>query len=377
MANIDWTENDKPHWAIWQSEAGLPPPARVAIVDDTTTADDAYRWACEGTAMLWRGDYHNARQLVQAMARRVDRQWAERKVKPGQTLLDTYHLFRLAQAQRARTLGKVLLQFEADHKLRLRRAPNVQQACWQVFGERTGPYVVSLRELLGLIGAQQWREKGVFVRALGRTIHPHYGLFAPIRDEYVDLVAQAPLPTTELAFDIGTGTGVLSAVLAQRGVQRIVATDTEPRAIACARENMDRMGLSDEVEVQQVDLFPQGQAPLVVCNPPWLPGKPSAPMERAIYDQDSQMLRGFLTGLPAHLTPGGEGWLVLSDLAEHIGLRSRQTLLGWIADAGLQVLGRLEGRPSHPKVTDELDPLHAARAAEVTSLWRLAVVVPA
>jgi hypothetical protein len=30
-------------------------------------------------------------------------------------------------------------------------------------------------------------------------------------------------------------------------------------------------------------------------------------------------------------------------------------------------------RPKHPRASDQSDPLHVARAAEVTSLWRLAV----
>ncbi|TXI86881.1 MAG: methyltransferase, partial [Cupriavidus sp.] len=72
-----------------------------------------------------------------------------------------------------------------------------------------------------------------------------------------------------------------------------------------------------------------------------------------------------------HLAPGGEGWLLLSDLAEHLGLRSREALLGWIDAAGLKVAGRSDIRPRHPKAADPDDPLHAARAAEVTSLWRL------
>ena len=83
------------------------------------------------------------------------------------------------------------------------------------------------------------------------------------------------------------------------------------------------------------------------------------------------MLRGFLAGLADHLEPGGEGWLLLSDLAEHLGLRSRQELLGWIADAGLVVRGRDDVKPHHAKAADANDALHAARAAEVTSLWRL------
>ncbi|XQU69776.1 Methyltransferase [Cupriavidus sp. H18C1] len=84
------------------------------------------------------------------------------------------------------------------------------------------------------------------------------------------------------------------------------------------------------------------------------------------------MLRGFLAGLAAHLTDDGEGWLILSDLAEHLGLRSREALLGMIEAAGLRVLGRIDIKPRHPRAADADDPLHAARAAEMTSLWRLA-----
>ena len=57
-----------------------------------------------------------------------------------------------------------------------------------------------------------------------------------------------------------------------------------------------------------------------------------------MFDPDSRMLRGFLNGLAAHLTPDGQGWLILSDFAEHLGLRTRDELLGWIDAAGLKVL---------------------------------------
>jgi methylase of polypeptide subunit release factors len=188
----------------------------------------------------------------------------------------------------------------------------------------------------------------------------------------VELVAQAPVPAdTTLAFDIGAGTGVLSAVLAHRGIKKVVATDMDERALGCARANIERLGLHGQVELVQADLFPPGRAKLVVCNPPWLPGKPSSAIEYAIYDPDSRMLRGFLAGLKEHLLEGGEGWLILSDLAEHLGLRSREQLLGWIADAGLAVAGRHDIRPTHPKASDPDDPLAAARTLEVTSLWRL------
>ena len=373
---IHWTEDGAEHSAHWRSEAGLPPPRRVVVADDTTSADTAYRLACEGTALLWRGDFQNARQLLQAMARRTERK-PKKKSRPGhkpaapESPTEAFHQHRLAQSQRARTLGMLLLPFDADHAVPLRRAPDVAQACEQVYGSAGEPYVASMRELLGMIGAYEWRRKGVEIPVLGARIHPWYGVFSPVRGEYVDLVANAPLPSKALAFDIGAGTGVLSAVLARRGVKRVVATDQDPRALACARENLEQLGVTGQVEVVEADLFPPGRAPLIVCNPPWVPARPSSPVERAVYDPDSVMLRGFLDGLAAHLEPGGEGWLLLSDLAEHLGLRSREQLLGWIEAAGLQVLGRTDIRPRHPRATDAADALHAARSAEVTSLWRL------
>lgn len=376
---LEWVEQEQPRSARWRSEAGTSPPRRIQLADDTMTADAAYRLASEGTGLLWRSDFQNARQLLQALARRADRQPRKSgKAGKAQPLEagDAFHRHRMQQGQRARILSMLLIEVEGDYAIKLRRAPDLRLACSQAWGPADGqPCVSSLRELVGLVGAHEWRKKGVEIAALGpapgNRIHAHYGVFSPVRGEYIDLVAQAPLPDSTLAFDIGTGTGVLAAVLARRGVQRVVATDQDPRALACARENVARLGLAQRVEVVQADLFPPGQASLVVCNPPWVPGRPSSPIEHAVYDEGSRMLRGFLAGLPAHLAPGGEGWLVLSDLAEHLGLRSREELLAWIADAGLKVLARSEARPRHPKAADPDDPLHAARSREVTALWRL------
>lgn len=374
---IGWREDGRDRSARWRSESGAAPPRRVVVADDATRADEAYRLACEGTALLWRGDFQNARQLLAAMARRADRTPRKRRRKPEPSQVQAFHLYRQARAQRARTLGMLLIPFEAGHTIPLRRAPDVAQACTEAYGPDDEPYVMSLRELLGLIGAHEWREKGVPIPALGGDrIHPHYGVFSPVRGEYVDLVAQAPLPATTVAFDIGTGTGVLAAVLARRGVRRIVATDQDPRALACAQENIERLDVAKHVELVEADLFPAGRAPLVVCNPPWVPGKPATPLERAVYDPESRMLRGFLAGLADRLEPGGEGWLILSDLAEHLGLRSRDELPRLVDAAGLAVAGRLDARPAHPRAADADDPLHAARSSETTSLWRLVAARP-
>ena len=370
---IHWNEVGVAQVALWRSEAGLPPPARVEVVDATIKADAAYRQACSGVAMIWHGDFQNARQLLQAMSRRCD----AKPVKSEAAFPEAYNLHRMRQAQRARILGQLLIPCDAGHRIPLRRAPDVAEAAEEAYGPAEVPYVVSLRELQGVIGAHEWRKKGVEIPVLGARIHPHYGVFSPVRGEYVDLVATAPLPAAlganGLAVDIGCGTGVLAAVLAQRGAGRVLAIDQDPRALACARDNLSRLGLTAKIDVQEGDLFPEGRAALIVCNPPWLPGKPSSPLERAVYDQESGMLRGFLAGLASHLVPGGEGWLILSDLAEHLKLRVPGELQALIAAAGLRVVDRHTARPRHPRASDAADPLFHARAAEVTSLWRLAV----
>jgi methylase of polypeptide subunit release factors len=373
---ITWEEDGAERRARWRSESQAM-PASVQPVDDTLPANAAFRLVNEGTGLLWRGDFHNGRQLLQALGRRVDKPARSDGRAPASAPAGAREAFarhREAQARRAALLGRVLLQFEPDHAIALRRAPDVRAALAEAWGAPDGtPSVASLRELQGLIGAHEWRKKGVDVPALGARIHPWFGVFSPLRGEYLSLIAQAPLPpgAQSLAFDVGTGTGVIAALLAKRGVQRVVATDLDPRAIACATENLAHLGFAPQVQVVAADMFPEGRAALVVCNPPWVPTPANAAIERAVYDPDSAMLRAFLAGLAAHLAPGGEGWLVMSDLAEHLGLRTRDEMLGWIAEAGLRVVARHDTRPTHPKAGDPSDPLFAARSKEVTSLWRL------
>ena len=379
---LTWSEKDTPRSALWRSDQVLP--KTVVLADDTMTADTAYRLACAGTGLLWRSDFQNARQMLQALARRIDK---PKKVRIKKSSTETpaipgaaFHTHRQAQAQRTRILSQVLIELNGDYSIDLRRAPDAKAACMQAFGQPTGQAsVISLRSLQGVIGAFEWRKNGVEVPAMGEAlcIYPHYGVFSPVRGEYVELVANAPMPealkTHSVAFDIGVGTGVLSAVLARRGAAQVVGTDMSERALACALDNLQRLGLQNQVQLVQTNLFPEGQAALVVCNPPWLPARPTTLLEQAVYDEGSQMLKGFLAGLPAHLCEGGEGWLILSDLAEHLGLRTREALLGWIAEAGLEVLGRTDVKPVHAKAQDATDPLHAARSAEITALWRLVV----
>jgi methylase of polypeptide subunit release factors len=372
LNHINWYEKKQTQTADWQSEAGNPPPKAVVIADDTTKADEAYRLACEGTALLYRGDFQNAKQLLQAITRRVDR----KPIKPAATMLEAFHQHRARQIGRANITNKILVELKYGQS-ELPRAPDVKAAVQGalIVDEKNDKLparlVLSLRELLGMVGAHEWRKKGVPIAALNANIHAHYGVYSPVRGEYLALIDQAPLNHPNIAWDIGTGTGVIAAILVARGVKQVVATDNQPRALVCAAENVKRLNMQTNIQVIPADLFPPGLADLIVCNPPWLPAKANAPIEHAVYDPDSRMLKAYINGVKSRLNANGEAWLVMSDLAEQIGLRKPGELDAWIADAGLDIVQKLDTQPDHGKARDAQDPLFAARSKETTSLYRL------
>ena len=358
-------------------------PARLVAGNDSLTARQAYHYLTQGIGVVWQGDFHQGKLLLQALGRRLPSQPRVSNESdpihwPADERRALFHRHRQYQSQRSALLNRFLLPVADNGSIPLKRAPDIREAC--LAGgipiqrhDTTQPQqaLLPLRTLLGLIGAYEWQKKGVAVKGLPAPIHVSYGVFSPLRGEYLDLLWQAPLPSTRHAVDVGTGSGVISAILANRGVQSVVATDTNPRAIACARRTLDLMGLTERVDVQEIPFFPEGTTPLLVCNPPWLPAKPTSAIEQAIYDPDHSMLTGFLQGAAEHLEPNGEAWLIMSDLAEHLGLRSPEHIPDLIATANLNVADILQTQPRHSRAHDNQDPLHFARSRETTRLWRL------
>lgn len=290
----------------------------------------------------------------------------------GEDLLARFRAERQARRLEHELLSRLAVPVEAGWRVPLAHAPDAVAALREALGDDAAlPGLLPLRDLLGMVGAHEWRRKGVEVPALGARLHPRYGVFAPVRGEHVDLVAEAARrwPVAgKRALDVGTGTGVLAFVLARAGAA-VTATDVSPAALASAGEDAARLGL--RVELVEADLFPPAAFQVVVCNPPWLPAEAVTPLDRAVYDPGGAFLGRFLSGLRAHLEPGGEAWLILSDLAERIGLRRAGEVDALVERAGLVVAGGLEAVPSHPRARDADDPLHEARAREVTTLRRL------
>ena len=231
---------------------------------------------------------------------------------PAPSASEQWREYRRLSGLRARAMNGLLVRVGPDHIPTLRRCPpDSSDVLSDLFGPPTSPekggggegddsdgdggirpdsdgsYAVSLREILGAFGAREWRRRGVAVPGLSGRIYPHHGVFAPIRSEYVRLVADEDLPRRLLGrregegggaviFDIGIGTGVLSALLLERtaaaagssqsgdvggggaegGVARVVGTDVNPLAVECAVDNLSRRGLSERAKIVVADLFP-------------------------------------------------------------------------------------------------------------------------
>lgn len=353
---------------LWLADDAPPPQGSIQFADDRTTAQEAVR-RLRAHWLVYRGNFKNARQLLSAVGRRL----APRRDRGG-TPLALFRAEREARQREHEALARLLVELEVGnrgYRLTLGDALDVAEASRWRWGPPAGPALVPLRQLLGVLGAHAWYQKGLAVPGLHAPLHPHYGVFSPTRGVYPELLRAIPEPAGQRVLDIGTGTGVLAFLLLERGAARAVATDVDPAAVASAREDALRLGFADRFEALELDLFPEGRADLVVCNPPWLPEAVRGRLDAAVFDPDNRLLTRFLAELPAHLAPGGLGCLLISNLAELLGLRAATFLADEIGRAGLRIVWKKELPASHPRSKDRDDPLHALRSKEVVTLYGL------
>ncbi len=120
-------------------------------------------------------------------------------------------------------------------------------------------------------------------------------------------------PDARTAVDLGCGTGVLAAALAQaRPALSVIATDQSAAAVASAQETMAANGLADRVEVVRADAlsgFDDDSAELVVLNPPFHIGSTvHAGIALKLFEAAGRVL-----------APGGELWTVFNS---HLSYRA-------------------------------------------------------
>jgi release factor glutamine methyltransferase len=131
--------------------------------------------------------------------------------------------------------------------------------------------------------------------------------------------------------DLCTGSGCIAAAIAYHLKQSVVtATDISPAAVAVARKNVEKLGLTGRVLVEEGDLFePLSKMVdaqpfnLIVSNPPYIPTGQIETLDRSVREYEPvAALDGGLDGLnfhrrilsegPQRLLPGGRIYLEIA-----------------------------------------------------------------
>ena len=89
-------------------------------------------------------------------------------------------------------------------------------------------------------------------------------------DVVLDGLAGADAPCV---LEVGCGTGCIACSLAKEAGAQVLATDISPEAVACARKNVEMLGLEELVEVVERDCVAGivGSFDCLVSNPPYIP----------------------------------------------------------------------------------------------------------
>jgi release factor glutamine methyltransferase len=121
-----------------------------------------------------------------------------------------------------------------------------------------------LQHILG-----EWGFRRLTLRVDGRALVPRPETEVVV-DRALALVAGIAEPRIT---DVGTGTGAIALALAdEHPGARVVAVDASAEAVSLARENAERTGLADRVDVRCGHLLEglAGPFDLVVSNPPYV-----------------------------------------------------------------------------------------------------------
>ncbi|ASO20750.1 methylase of polypeptide subunit release factors [Actinoalloteichus hoggarensis] len=142
---------------------------------------------------------------------------------------------------------------------------------------------------------------------LGRTllIPPTVMPITPVSRHLGEAVL-AEVRTTDRVLDRGTGSGV-NAILAASRSAHVLAVDVNPDAVRAARDDAERNGVADRIEVRHSDVFDavDDRFGLIVFDPPFRWSAPRDRFEVAITDEGYRAMTTFFREAREHLTPAG------------------------------------------------------------------------
>jgi methylase of polypeptide subunit release factors len=217
--------------------------------------------------------------------------------------------------------NRLLIPVE-KHRIALKNAPDIG---WLAkFYPDRNLFFMPLPQIQGLNSSWQWYVKGVHFPTLDFDIHPYYGVYFPTRFEHLQLFDKW-LKNNRLnkvsAMDIGTGCGVLTFMLLNRGFDHVLATDIHPNALISVHENAVKHHLAERISLLQADLFDgcTDQQDLIVFNPPWIPASKNeftGGINDAVYYKDPSLFTRFFEHSVNFLKPEGVLMFIFSNFAE-------------------------------------------------------------
>jgi len=226
---------------------------------------------------------------------------------------------------RRRKLHRLFFILRGEQILKVTDPPDTtgfQEWLQEATGDQT--YLIPVRRFQRILTDMQRAKEGIFIRSLGDriTILPH--VYVPSDESVPRMFGEyAESFRGKYVLDMGTGTGILALLAAKYGADRVVATDSNPNAVANARLNAERLGLQDTIEVRGPgDLFApvEGEAfDLILFNAPWILGKAKTLYDTANYDEGYRVIDGFIHAFPDYLASGGKALLQYSNISQRKG----------------------------------------------------------
>lgn len=174
----------------------------------------------------------------------------------------------------------------------------------------------------------------------GLDIQSTDGVYHPVEGSSTHFIGDALFsligPNTSL-LEIGCGTGAIACAAAKLGVSRIVATDIGKEAYKCAQFNIHNLGLTNQIEIIESNLFDNiaeekfdyiiFNAPLLHCDP--LPLSKKAYNEIAV-DHDGVVMLNFIKDVKPYIKSGGIVLLTISNIGNRKTIEEATLMLAEI-----------------------------------------------
>ena len=204
-------------------------------------------------------------------------------------------------------------------------------------------YLIPVRRLQRILTDMRRAREGIYIECLDAsiTILPH--VYVPADQSVPAMFLECrDLLEGRSVLDVGTGTGVLALLAARVGAARVVATDSNPKAVENVGLNAARLDLEGKIDVRgPAHLFESVQGErfdTIIFNAPWIQGEPRTLYDTANYDPGYRVLDGFLREVREHLTPDGAILLQYSDVSERKGESSLGHLHDAVAASSLSIV---------------------------------------